>query len=392
MKNTKNMKNTKKNFLSKLVICLAMLLAASCIFMAVGCNQEKTDGEKPPVGDRNDQTNGGTEDDGKENGDQNTGNVPDDEILAHPDCGHKLNKYGFCGTCQVEMSRVTVAIGKDITLEYHIVVHDPDLLKGKNLQVVINDGDHVEVINDLSPENNGYVFKYHGIAPHQMAHEVDAALVMVTDGDLIVIDDILNYSVKQNIKELISAHKDDAEIVQILSDILRYGAAAQLYQNYEVEDLATDGVEGLAPARTDVPEKTDKTLEFVEGVVSDTFFNGATVWFGSTTRLKITVKTDDISQVTLKVNGVDVSGDKLEAGEEAGVYYYYTEDIGMAHFGDIYTFTVYDNGVEVETLTYSVNSYVYSMMNSENTKMAELALALYRAGASAAEWVATHAE
>lgn len=384
----------KKNFLSKLIILLAMLVAASCIFMAVGCNGGKNNGDKTPADDQNGQTNGdqngGADGDGEEDGGQNNGNVPDDELLAHPDCGHKLNKYGFCGTCQVDMSFVTVAIGKDITLEYHIVIHDPDLLKDKNLQVVINDGDHVEVINDLSPEDNGYVFKYHGIAPHQMAHEVDAALVVVNDGDLIVIDDILNYSVKQNITELLAEHKDDAEIVQILSDILRYGAAAQLYQSYEVDDLATDGVEGLAPEKTDVPAKSDMSLTEVEGVVSDTYFNGATVWFGSTTKLKITVKTDDISQVTLKVNGVEVSGDKLEAGEEAGVYYYYTEDIGMAHFGDVYTFTVYDNGVEVETLTYSVNSYVYSKMNSDNPKMAGLALALYRAGASAADWVANH--
>ena len=51
---------------------------------------------------------------------------------------------------------------------------------------------------------------------------------------------------------------------------------------------------------------------------------------------------------------------------------------------------VYDNGVEVETLTYSVNSYVYSKMNGENQKMSELALALYRAGISAAGWVASH--
>ena len=223
-----------------------------------------------------------------------------------------------------------------------------------------------------------------------MAHRVDAALIVADGGTLTVIDDILNYTVKENIQELITANADDAQIVQILSDILRYGATAQLYQNYEVDDLATDGIEGLAPERTDVPTKSDMTLTEVEGAVSNTYFNGATVWFGSTTKLKITVKTDDISKVTLKVNGSEVSGALLEAGEEAGVYYYYTEDIGMAHFGDVYSFTVYDNGVEVETLTYSVNSYVYSKMNGENQKMSELALALYRAGISAAGWVASH--
>ena len=366
----------------KLSILWALLLAVTCLAFAVGCGNGG--GIATPDGDlNNNENNENNENDGAQD-------KVDGDGISKPDCGHKLNKYGFCGTCQVDMSKVTVAIGKDITLEYHIAVHDPDLIKGKTLQVVINDGDHVEVISDLASEAGGYVFKYHGIAPHQMAHRVDAALIVADGGTLTVIDDILNYTVKENIQELITANADDAQIVQILSDILRYGATAQLYQNYEVDDLATDGIEGLAPERTDVPTKSDMTLTEVEGAVSNTYFNGATVWFGSTTKLKITVKTDDISKVTLKVNGSEVSGALLEAGEEAGVYYYYTEDIGMAHFGDVYSFTVYDNGVEVETLTYSVNSYVYSKMNGENQKMSELALALYRAGISAAGWVASH--
>ena len=376
----------KNSIVKKLGILLAITVVFSCFLFALGCNEEKVDGNTPPAGDNNgenENSNGGDmEDNGQDSG--------SGDAVNKPDCTHKLNKYGFCGTCQVDMSFVTVSIGKDITLEYHITVHDPDLISGKSLQVVINDGDHVEIITDLDNETNGYVFKYHGIAPHQMAHEVDAALIVVDGGNLTVIDDILNYTVKENIQELITANADDTQIVQILSDILRYGAAAQLYQNYEVEDLATDGIVGLAPARTDVPEKSDMTLTEVEGVVSNTYFNGATVWFGSTTRLKITVKTDDISKVVLKVNGSEVSGEALETGDEVGVYYYYTEDIGMAHFGDVYTFTIYDNGVEVETLTYSVNSYVYSKMSSDNPQMAALALALYRAGLSASGWVATH--
>lgn len=394
----------KNGFLKRLLVLMAVLVAVSCLMAAVfsfsGCAQDKTDDQNgDQTGDQNNGGNGGNTD-GNQNGGQN-GNQNEDQnggqegekgeaLIPNQDCGHKLNKYGFCGTCQIDMSRVTVAIGKDITLEYHIAVHDPDLIVGRTLQVVINDGDHVEVITDLAPEANGYVFKYHGIAPHQMAHEVDAALMVVEGSELTVIDDILNYTVKKNIQELLTANEGNAEIVQILSDILRYGAAAQLYQNYEVDNLATDGITGLVPERTERPEKSDMKLTPVEGVVSNTYFNGATVWFGSTTRLKITIKTDDISKVTLKLNGTEVAADKLVAGDKEGTYFYYTDDIGMAHFADIYTFTVYDNGTEVKTLTYSVNSYVHSMMNSENEKMAALALALYRAGLSAAGWVANH--
>ncbi len=377
------------NFVFKrLSILLAVLISITCVAFMVGCGNttETSDGDQ----NNGENTENNENNENNENGGDNVQDEGNGEIIAKPDCGHKLNKYGFCGTCQVDMSRVTVAFGKDITLEYHIAVHDPDLINGKKLQVVINDGDHVEVITDLAPEDNGYVFKYHGIAPHQMSHRVDAALVVVDDGELTVIDDILNYTVKQNVQELINAHEGETEIVQILSDILRYGAAAQVYQNYETDDLATDGIVGLAPERTELPDKSDMTLTEVEGAVDKTYFRGATVWFGSTTRLKITVVTDDISKVALKVNGVDVSGDQLVFDEAADVYYYYTDDIGMAHFGDVYTFVLYENGTEVETLTYSVNSYVFSKLESEDEKLADLVVALYRAGLSAAGWVATH--
>ena len=235
---------TKNSILRKLLILIATLIAVTAVFTLIGCNtSENKNDTTPPTGD---ETNG--ESNNTQNGENNDTGEP---LLPNIDCGHTLNKYGFCGTCQVDMSFVTVAIGKDITLEYHIVIHDPELIEDKALQVVINDGDHVEVITDLVPEETGYVFKYHGIAPHQMAHRVDAALMIVDGNSLTVIDDILNYTVKENIAEMLAENADNEEIVQVLSDILRYGAAAQLYHNYETDNLATDGIEGLAPERDD---------------------------------------------------------------------------------------------------------------------------------------------
>ena len=386
-----------------LVALVTIACLTATLFATVGCANDKGDDTVGDNGDNGDNgaNNGGGETENGGNDGENTGGGNTENnggvatvkpLLGNQDCGHTLNRYGFCGECQLGISRVTVDIGKDITIEYHIVINDVDLLKGRNLQVVINDGDHVEILDDMDTEEHGFVYRYHGVAPHQMSHRVDAALIISEGGKLTVIDDLLNYTVKQNLQELINAHKDDAEIVQIISDILRYGAAAQIHQNYETDDLATDGIKGLAPARTEEPEKSDLTLSKVEGVEGKSYFRGATVWFGSTTRLKITVKSDDISKVTMSVNGnLTIGADKFIAGED-GTYYYYTDDIGMAHFGDVYTFVIYDDSVMVETLTYSVNSYVYSKITSTSSdeKLVDLVLALYRAGLSAAGWVAGH--
>ena len=58
-----------------------------------------------------------------------------------------------------------------------------------------------------------------------------------------------------------------------------------------------------------------------------------------------------------------------------------TDGITATGFATTYTFTVWHNGVLMQTLVYSVDSYVYAKKN--DAEMGALALALYRYGKSA---------
>ena len=64
---------------------------------------------------------------------------------------------------------------------------------------------------------------------------------------------------------------------------------------------------------------------------------------------------------------------------------YYTDAIYAIDFDDVYTFELYEGETLVQTLTYSVKSYVYSMANgtTSNESMIALAKALYAYGKSA---------
>ena len=70
----------------------------------------------------------------------------------------------------------------------------------------------------------------------------------------------------------------------------------------------------------------------------------------------------------------------------------YTGYITATEFDTVYTFELYEENVLVQTLTYSVNSYCYSMQNSENEKMKALATALYNFGVSAEAFKNTEKE
>ena len=54
----------------------------------------------------------------------------------------------------------------------------------------------------------------------------------------------------------------------------------------------------------------------------------------------------------------------------------------------MYIFALYQDGVLVHTVEYSIKSYIYAKQNGGNT-MAELAMALYTYGQSAVVYAAT---
>ena len=74
-----------------------------------------------------------------------------------------------------------------------------------------------------------------------------------------------------------------------------------------------------------------------------------------------------------------------------GLYAFYSEDLFATQFNDIFTFELLVDGKVVQTLTYSLKSYVYSKQNEmdENNNLTATALltrALYNYGLSGTEY------
>ena len=203
-----------------------------------------------------------------------------------------------------------------------------------------------------------------------MADEIDAEVVF----DNEVIASKYDYSVQQYAKNKLSDSPSDA-LKQLITDMLYYGNAAQNYLQYNTDNLAMQGVENLGTPSTATPESTVFALEKNSEIDTyPAYFTGAGVWFDGVNRLYVKINTTE--NVTLTINGetVDVTDTVV-----------YTDGIMAKDFGDTYTFVLSYNGQVMQTLTYSVNSYVYQM--KDNATMGELALALYRYGASAVAYV-----
>ena len=267
-------------------------------------------------------------------------------------------------TPKVEGANIT--IGETIVVNYYVTL--PIECVGATMRFTMAGKTTDEVAGKLQ-SNLTYKYSFE-VPPQCMADEIDAEVVF----DNEVIASKYDYSVQQYAKNKLSDSPSDA-LKQLITDMLYYGNAAQNYLQYNTDNLAMQGVENLGTPSTATPESTVFALEKNSEIDTyPAYFTGAGVWFDGVNRLYVKINTTE--NVTLTINGetVDVTDTVV-----------YTDGIMAKDFGDTYTFVLSYNGQVMQTLTYSVNSYVYQM--KDNATMGELALALYRYGASAVAYV-----
>ena len=301
------------------------------------------------------------------------------------DLTHKgLNDYGYCELCQVKITGASITAGVDLTMKYYVGLYDTDLVGvGEKLAMIFTvNGKSVTVYANEALVDGEYVFAFDGIAPQQMADLIDATLVVVNENGEIVdtLTEKKGYSVKANAEALPALYPEDAALGQLVVDMLTYGAAAQSYKDHNLDNLANKDLSSEVAPSEALPTASDKSI--AASTSETVYFTSVTVWFDNVNRIGVTVSTK--SGVALRVNGdyVELTGTT-----------YYTDAISATDFDQLYTFELYEGSGEtatlVQTLTYSVSSYVYAMMNQTEadgmtpTEMAELAKALYRYGKSA---------
>ncbi|MBQ3019839.1 MAG: hypothetical protein IJD77_04555 [Clostridia bacterium] len=271
----------------------------------------------------------------------------------------------------------SITIGEDITMNYYVTMSD-EFAEAKMYFTV--DGKTYEVggVEKEVNENKRYVFSL-DIPPHFMANNIKAELKL---GDAVLAIKA-EYSVKEYAQNMLNKIADGTQadangtLKQLLTDLLYYGDAAYNYANKTTDAVpATDGVENLGSESTAEPTATDFTLTKNEEISSyPAYFLGAGVYFDNVNQIYVKINTTE--NVTLTINGVEaeITGNMI-----------YTDGILATGFDDTYEFKLYHNDVLMQTLTYSVNAYAYAKQG--DATMGELALALYRYGASATAYKA----
>lgn len=283
----------------------------------------------------------------------------------------------------------SLGLGEDLSLSYYIFVYDTDLLSRLDeISVRFTFKGKSVVVSDCEIEDRYLLFRFDGIAPQEMTAPIDAT-VYLGESAISCLD---GYSVRESLLALAAYAEEegDALLRQLAFDILIYGGAAQRYTGYRLDDLADAGLDPTV-GTTSLPSEGDsvRSLKTAEGVtLGDVQIDAATVWFDSVNRLAIRLAAyTENTKVVITVDGESVTYANLTSAVIL------SDPIYAIDLGKVFTVELYEGDTLLQTLTYSVYSYVLEKMNETEadgttlTPMANLARALYRYGAAAELWL-----
>ena len=281
---------------------------------------------------------------------------------------------------QAHISASSLCLGGDLSMKYSLRIEDEALLRLGDITMHFTMNNTTIVCSSFEMINHEYVFRFSGIGPQQMTDGIHAVAYAGKTPIAAVYDhSVRDYcqAVLLSDAETLDLSLDAYEAMKMLiTDLLHYGVAAQIYQSYRVDRLATDGVVGLGNSITTPVQGTD----YVQGErISDSaYFTSVGLWFDCTNRIYVKFIAQGNARVLVRAKGeivreYDFRGDGIA----------YSPEIFATDFNLVYTFELYEDDTLVQSVDFSVKSYVYAMASSENAAMRELALRLYSYGSSA---------
>ena len=252
----------------------------------------------------------------------------------------------------------------------------------------IGDGNAVTVTEYTVDSDGSYIFIFRNITPDKMGDIIIASIY--ADGELKASKE--NFSIKSYCEYILENYSYDEELIALVSDLLIYGEKAQLYVGYKTDALVTDGLGVSGSESSELQNKLSISKNEEDGIS----FEGIGLVLDSSLAFRLSFALENAEGMTLTVtiDGQTARYNVSELYESNGEYLFIYDGINATHFDEAISIGFERNGVTLGTaLTYSVNSYVYYIRSIDaDEKLADLADAIARYGASAKAYRQSHAE
>ncbi len=237
------------------------------------------------------------------------------------------------------------------------------------------------------------VYSFDGLAPHRMKDVIKATIYATVDE--VADTSIATYETSMadylyQIKETIT---DNETLTKLVVDTLNYGAAAQQYRGYNVENLANAGLTDAEKVIADVETEDNLNKEFmyVDEADKQTEWKSIGLYLDEAIDIKLGFDITDKDAATLSDLSLEVYDDY--GYEEVltdcfvyrdGKFQIYFDDFNVSQVDDVFYFTLMNGDTYVsDTVAYSVESYANKAITLGNENLQNIAKALMNYGRSA---------
>lgn len=265
----------------------------------------------------------------------------------------------------------------------HIVFESYDAKAGAFYSVPVAD-----YTLQTKDEETRYVFAFTETNPQRMTDTLKAT-VYATKGETEKAFPVDDYSVANYCNDLlVSDENKNGDYNELVGNLVAYGTAAQLYQNYHTDKLVKDVVNGGTMVTYPISEavEVNNLNKVTGGVVIETkslVLNNAFA-----IRVKFTLEdntTIDQVKFTVQVDGKTTTVESFHEGtlsNGTSCYYFDFADLNSRQLGSTVTFTAVVDGTNNDVLEFSANTYLKLMAGREgvSTELMNLLTTLYSYG------------
>ena len=271
-----------------------------------------------------------------------------------------------------------LSIGNDLTITYLVNLTDctnpwvkfqfyNDDIKGYTTVEVKNYGTDTVTGPDGKPMDV-FTFDFTGINPQRMTDTLKATVYAKDANGNVVEYQVDDYSVAQYCSNKLAKLGQNDPLRKLIGNLVAYGAAAQVYQNYRTDNLVSTVVSGAVS--TDYTDRLSSVTQYTEKVLGTAGVNikGKTLVLSNTfaVRVYFTVNEGvDIANVSFNVtaNGKTDTVNSFEKDEKLGYYYFDYANLNATQLDSEVKFESFVNETGVgDMVTYSVNTYLAKKM------------------------------